>query len=103
MLGITGGLYAQRADTSREPNPFSLPYFSIQSAWHVTLGKGNYFELELAEHSGLSRFQNVDSLLLVFIGDMKPFRDSLADPLSGKRIDYLVDAAGRKMVHIRET
>lgn len=34
---------------------------------------------------------------------MKPFRDSLADPLSGKRIDYRVDTAGRRMVRIRET
>jgi hypothetical protein len=104
LLGITGALYAQqRTDTSRENRLFELPYFSITHAWHISLGKGDYLELELAERSELSRFQNVDSLLLVYIGDMKPFRDSLADPLSGKRIDYLVDGMGHKMVRIHET
>jgi hypothetical protein len=34
---------------------------------------------------------------------MKPFKDSLSDPLSGKRVDYRIDTAGRKMVRIRET
>ena len=104
VLSITGTLCAQqRIDTTAEPYPFDLPYFSISSAWHVALGKRNFFELELAEASELSRFRNADSLLLVFTADMKPFLDSLADPLSGKRIDYLVDNTGRKMVHIRET
>src|SRR6185437_12322521 len=31
------------------------------------------------------------------------FRDSLADPAYGKRIDYLIDTAGRKLVRIHET
>src|SRR6185312_238640 len=30
---------------------FDLPYFSIADAWHFDLGKGNYMELELADHS----------------------------------------------------
>ena len=114
LLSITEILCAQPPiDLSQVPWPFDspqapenqlfdLPYFSIADAWHFDLGKGNYMELELADHSQMSRFLNVDSLLLVFLDDMKPFRDSLADPVSGKRIDYLIDTAGRKLVRIRE-
>ena len=104
LLGITGILCAQQkpGDTP-EDRVFELPYLSIGAAWHFDLGKGNYFELELTDRSQLSRFQNIDSLLITFLSDMKPFRDSLSDPVTGKRIDYLIDSVGRKMVHIRET
>ena len=102
LLGITGTLCAQqRHDDS--PPVFELPYFSIGNAWHIDLGNGTYLELELTDRSQLSRFLNVDSLLMAFLSDMKPFQDSLADPVSGKRIEYLIDSAGRKMVRIRET
>lgn len=106
LLGITATLCAQSPfDPVPPPDTrlFELPYFSIGAAWHFDLGKGNYLDLELADNSQLPRFLNVDSLLLVFLADMKPFRDSLADPVSGKRIDYLIDTAGRKFVRIRET
>ena len=90
LLSITATLCAQWPfDPVPPPESqlFELPYFSIGSAWHFDLGKGNYLELELADNSQLSRFLNVDSMLLVFLDDMKPFRDSLSDPVSGKRID----------------
>jgi hypothetical protein len=105
LLSITGTLCAQKNGPLPSPDDqfFNLPHFSILQAWHIDLGKNNYLELELADRSQLSRFQNLDSLLLVFLSDMKVFKDSLTDPLSGKRIDYLVDTAGRKMVRIRET
>ena len=34
---------------------------------------------------------------------MKAFRDSLGDPLTGKRIDYLMDTTGVKKMRIRQT
>ena len=104
LLGITGILCAQeKAGDTPEDRAFGLPYFSIKNAWHIDLGHGIYLELELTDRSQLARFQNVDSLLMAFLADMKPFRDSLSDPVTGKRVDYLVDSAGRKMVRIRET
>lgn len=105
LLGVAGTLSAQQNNPLPSPDDqfFSLPHHSIWQAYHVDLGRSNYLELELADHSQLPRFENVDSLLLVFLSDMKVFKDSLADPLSGKRVDYLVDTAGRKMVRIRET
>jgi hypothetical protein len=102
LLSLAGSLYAQRY-TTPDDQFFDLPHYSIAYATHIDLGKGNYLELELTDDSQLSRFRNLDSLLLVFLGDMKPFKDSLADPLSGNRIDYRIDSAGRKMVRIRET
>jgi hypothetical protein len=106
LLSMTGILYAQPGVNhygSPEDLAFDLPFYSIREAWHIDLGGGNYLELELTGLSELARFQNVDSLLLVFIGDMKVFGDSLADPFTAKRVDLLVDAAGHKMVRIRQT
>jgi len=105
LLSVAGPLSAQRNTHPATPEDefFSLPWYSILDAVHIDLGKHNYIELELVNGSQLSRFQNLDSLLLVFLSDMRPFKDSLSDPLSGKRVDYRVDTAGRKMVRIRET
>jgi len=105
LLSQAVSTYAQRTPSGITPDDayFDLPPSSIGEAFHFDLGKGNYLELELSARDQLNRFRNFDSLLLVFLIDMKPFRDSLADPLSGKRIDYRVDTAGRRMVRIRET
>ena len=105
LLSLAGSVCAQGNKQAPTPDDayFDPPHYSIAGAVHIDLGKGNYLELELANESQLSRFRNLDSLLLVFLTDMKPFRDSLSDPLSGKRVDYRIDTAGRKMVRIRET
>ncbi|HEY4109666.1 hypothetical protein [Puia sp.] len=104
-LSLAASLCAQRNNPVRTADDqfFDLPHYSIEKAFHIDLSKGNYLEVELVDGSQLSRFQNIDSLLLVFLSDMKPFKDSLSDPLSGKRVDYRVDTAGHKMVRIRET
>ena len=105
LLSLAASLCAQRNRSLPTPddNFFRLPDYSIEKSVHIDLGKGNWLELELSADNQLSRFKNFDSLLLVFLIDMKPFKDSLSDPLSGKRVDYRIDTAGRKMVRIRET
>lgn len=105
LLSLAATLCAQRNRSNPTPDDsfFDLPHYSIVNAVRIDLGKGNYLELELSADDQLGRFKNFDSLLLVFLIDMKPFKDSLSDPLSGKRIDYRIDTAGRKMVRIRET
>jgi hypothetical protein len=60
-------------------------------------------KLELADEADLARFENIDSLLLLFLGDMKAFQDSLSDPLTTKHIDYLIDTSGQKKLRIRQT
>jgi hypothetical protein len=65
------------------------------------MGKGNSLCLELEDQEDLARFTNVDSLLMVFMADMKPFNDSLSDPLAWHVIDYVTDAAGKKKLRLQ--
>src|SRR6202012_4551161 len=109
LLSMTGTLYAQTTVvfSSNKGAPdeqlFRLPPFSINDEYRVELGKGNAMRLELADGADLSRFENIDSLLLLFLGDMKAFRDSLSDPMMTKHIDYLIDSSGQKKLRIRQT
>lgn len=104
LLGITGSLYAQDNYKNLPPEEkiFELPPFSIKRDYHVDLGKSNQFRIEIGDSSDLPRMQNVDSILLVFLSDMKAFRDSLTDPLTVKRIDYRIESSGIKKIRIRQ-
>lgn len=105
LLSITGTLCAQ--DTSYQELPpedkiFALPPFSIKCTYYVDLGKGNKLQLEIGDPSDLDRLQNVDSILLVFLSDLQAFHDSLSDPVTVKRIDYLVESSGRKKLRLHQ-
>jgi hypothetical protein len=50
----------------------------------------------------MKKISNIDSLLTVFLDDLKPLKDSLSDPLTSKRIDYLTDAQNRKKIRIQQ-
>jgi hypothetical protein len=108
LLSITGASYAQQYQQnvngiSPDDRVFELPpYITRYKAW-AQLGQGNSMRLELTSRDELARFQNIDSLLLVFFTDIKPLQDSLADPETAKRIDYLIDAQGHKKLRIRQT
>jgi hypothetical protein len=108
LLSIVGVSYAQQNandHTTGTPDDqlFELPpYITRYKAW-AGLGQGNSMELELTGRGELPRFQNIDSLLLVFFSDIKSLQDSLADPQTAKRIDYLIDAEGHKKLRIRQT
>lgn len=105
LLSITDPLCAQQNDqtNSAAGNVFELPPHSILRRFRIDLGKGDQLLVEMGAMSDVYRLNNVDSFLLVFIGDMKAFRDSLSDPLTTKRIDYVMDAAGKKKIRIRES
>lgn len=108
LLSITGASYAQQYQRNASGLPpddrvFELPpYITTYKAW-AGLGQGNSMRLELTSRRELARFQNIDSLLLVFFSDIKPLQDSLADPQTAKRIDYLIDAQGHKKLRIRQS
>lgn len=106
LLSIAGASYAQQTENA-QPSPddriFQLPDYSIKVIAWADLGKGNVMQLRLTERAAFARFQNIDSLLLVFQNDMKSLQDSLSDPLTSKRIDYLMDAEGHKKIRIRQT
>jgi hypothetical protein len=106
-LGLTGALANLCAQDKIGPRlsgkPFAISMDSIDRRFRIDLGKGNSMQVELYRLGDLDRFDNVDSLLMIFLGDIKPLLDSLSDPLTGKHIDYLIDPAGRKKVRLRQT
>lgn len=103
LLSVLGHLYAQDNNKiSGEEKVFGLPPHSIQREFWIDLGKGNQLLIQLGTMADLDRLGNMDSLLLVFFSDMRSFKDSLADPLPSKRIDYVIDSSGRKKIRIRQ-
>ena len=80
---------------------FDLQPDRFKRKYMVALGKGNTMQVELGEVEDLEKIKNADSLLAIFLQDMKAFRDSLSDELKSKRIDYITDAAGKKKIRIQ--
>jgi hypothetical protein len=103
LLSIAGTLRAQENEKpSPEDRLFNAPPLSIGINYRIRLGKGNILRIDLANGYDLRFFKNIDSLLTVFLDDMTAFRDSLADPLTVKQIDYLIDTSGKKKLRIRQ-
>ena len=113
LLSITGTLCAQENDhtemtaatykaLSPDDRLFTPWPYSFGIDYTITLGRGNKLRIELANGYDLHTFENLDSLLMIFLGDLKPLRDSLADPMTAKRIDYLIDTSGHKKLRIRQ-
>ena len=101
LLSIAGASYAQQVPA--DESLFQLPRYTITFRAWADLGQGNKMRLELTSREDLLRFQNIDSLLLVFFNDIKSLQDSLADPQTAKRVDYLMDITGHKKLRIRQS
>src|ERR1051326_9636979 len=85
FISILPELYAQ--STHKEDKAFELPdNIIINSRFYIDLEKGNKLTIELTDISDLQKVSNIDSLLTVFMSDLKPLKDSLSDPLASKRI-----------------
>jgi hypothetical protein len=103
LLGIAGDLRAQKETApAGEDRVFGAPPFSFGIEYRIKLGKGNILRIDLANGYDMRSFRNIDSLLTRFLADMTPFRDSLADPLTVKHIDYVIDPDGKKKLRIRQ-
>jgi hypothetical protein len=99
VTGITAELYAQ----SEANRSFEVPgNIMINRRFTINLDKGNRLQLEMTDITDLSVARNIDSILQVFFADIAPMKDSLADPLSSKRIDYFVDDSGRKKIRFQQ-
>ncbi len=98
---ITGELCAQ--STNASDKTFQVPEnIIISRRFYINLEKGNKMEIEVSDISDLNRMANIDSLLQIFLHDITPLKDSLADPLTSKRIDYVTDAQGRKKIRFQQ-
>lgn len=99
VTGITGTLFAQSGTNSS----FEVPDDIIMNRrFTINLDKGNRLQLEMTDITDLTVAKNVDSILQVFFTDIAPMKDSLADPLTSKRIDYFVDNKGRKKIRFQQ-
>ncbi len=98
-MSILAELCAQ--SKSKEDKAFEVPENIIMNRrFYIDLEKGNKLTIEVTDITDLQRIANIDSILKVFANDLTPLKDSLSDPLTSKRIDYVTDAQGRKKVRI---
>ena len=105
ILSITSKLCAQDNNkaTTGADKTFELNPDNIDRRFWFDLGKGNRLRLELQDIDDMDHFMNIDSLLMVFLNDMKIFKDSLGDLLASHRIDYVSDPSGKKKIRIQST
>jgi hypothetical protein len=103
LLSIAGTLCAQKEEKAiGEEQLFEPPAYCFTIIYKIRLGNGNTLQIQLANGYDIRSFRNIDSLLTVFLDDMKAFRDSFTDPLTVKHIDYLIDTTGKKKLRIRQ-
>jgi hypothetical protein len=102
VTGINENIIAQNeAMLNNADKFFNMPTSYLKRSFTVDLGKGNKMQIELTDMEDLDKFKNIDSLLRIFLQDITPLKDSLADELASKHIDYLTDELGRKKIRIR--
>jgi hypothetical protein len=101
LISIAGSLCAQ--SSNHFDKTFEVPSdIIINRRFYINLDKGNKLEIELTDITDLDKVANIDSLLGVFIHDITPLKDSIANPLTSKRIDYVTDAQGRKKIRCQQ-
>lgn len=100
---ITGNLFAQEGNT-QEPlqKTFELPPNAINRRFYIELHQGNEIQIGLMSIRDLHYIGNLDSLIRQCLQDLAPFKDSLSDELTSKKIDYVIGPSGRKEIRIRQ-
>ncbi len=94
---ITATAFAQ----SKTDKTFGLQPDAIRRRYLVDLGRGNKMQIALTSQNDLSLLGNIDSLVALYLQDIKPFKDSLADELAAKRIDYRPGTDGKNKLRIQ--
>src|SRR5690606_18978015 len=101
ITSIPVNLCAQPVDKSDQA--FMVPENIIMNRkFYIDLEKGNRLIIEVTDITDLQKISNVDSLLKGFVNDILPLKDSVADPLTSKRIDHITDAKGRKKIRFQQ-
>jgi len=104
LTGITGKAYAQQQQpVSKEDRVFDLSAQDVNRRFLISLDKGDKMQIELTDFKDLQRINNVDSLLKLFLHDVKPLKDSLSDELTVKRIDYVTEPPAARKIRIRQS
>jgi len=101
LTGIAAPLFAQRPNPSDQA--FEVPGNVVFTRkYYLDLGSGNHLQIRLTALNDLDATGNIDSLLQAFLTDVRPLRDSFNDPLASRRIDYVIDADGRKKIRLQQ-
>ena len=99
LISAKENLFAQTSNTEKT---FELPANNIKRKFLISLDKGDKMQIELTDISDIKYLRNVDSLVKMFINDVKALKDSLLiqDELISRRIDYIIDTSSRKKIRI---
>ncbi|HTI10362.1 MAG TPA: hypothetical protein VL832_17465 [Puia sp.] len=101
--GINGTLIAQQTDNAVRPSrTFDLAPTYINRRFYIDLQQGNEIQLGLRSIKDMAYIGDLDSLIRVCLRDLAPLKDSLTDELTSKRIDYTIQASGRKEIRFRQ-
>ena len=101
VTGISRQVIAQEKISSKTDKTFEVQSSLFSNRYSIDLGSGNRLQIELTEKNDINKLKNLDSILTVFFKDIVPFKDSFTDELAAKRIDYVMDEAGRKKIRIQ--
>ncbi len=102
LTGITSTAFAQEELKSNSDKTFDLPSNFAKRKFTMDLGRGNKMIFEIEHVGDLDRFINIDSILNAYLKDMEPFKDSLTDELTSKRIDYIIDSTPVRKIRIQQ-
>jgi len=103
LLMLLTSIMAELCAQNKSGQSFEVPgYIVFNRRFYINLDNGNHMKIELSDISDLEKLKNIDSLLQVFITDISGLKDSLADPLTSKRIDYIIDADNRKKIRLQQ-
>ncbi len=101
FTSIAGSLCAQT--NSNNDKTFEVPRdIIINRRFYINLDKGNKMKIELTDITDLDKLDNIDSILKIFIKDVTPLKDSFSDPITTKRLDYVIDTMGRTKIRFQQ-
>ncbi|MEO6671136.1 MAG: hypothetical protein ABIN36_16760 [Ferruginibacter sp.] len=100
VISITSDSYAQYQPNSEDV--FEVPVAKIKRKFLIELARHDKMQIELTDIKGLQYVRNVDSLVALFLRDLRPLKDSLKEGIFSRRIDYIVDTSSTKKIRIQK-
>jgi hypothetical protein len=96
LASIPATLCAQSKDKT-----FEVPeYIIFNRKFTINFDNGNKLAIWVSDVNDLQQLTNLDSLVQVFLKDIDPLKDSLANELSAKSINYFTDKQNRKKIRL---
>ena len=100
ILSITSESFAQYQPNSE--SIFEVPASKIKRSFLIELGRSDKMQIELTDIKDLANIRNVDSIVALFLRDIRPLKDSLTEGIFSRRIDYIVDTTSQKKIRMQK-